>query len=92
MSVVTAYAQEMAFHVGDEREMLLCHKEYKRKLGPGMYREEMLKVRRVSQYGAEDSSSLPIASLRAVSLCCTLRDRRFSNGIPRPERAQGVDE
>lgn len=48
MSVVNVYAQEMAYHVGDEREMMLCHKEYKRKLGPGMYREAMFKVMDIS--------------------------------------------
>lgn len=48
MSVVNAYAQEMAYHAGDEREMALCHKEYKGKLGPGMYRETMFKVGRAA--------------------------------------------
>lgn len=39
-----AYADEMTYHVGNEREMGLCHKEYKKKLGPGLYREAMFKV------------------------------------------------
>ena len=35
----------MTYHVGDEREMELCVKEYKGKLGPKLYREAMFKVR-----------------------------------------------
>lgn len=41
--LVEAYADEMTYHVGNEREMGLCHKEYKKKLGPGLYREAMFK-------------------------------------------------
>lgn len=43
-SLVEAYADEMAYHVGSEREIMLCHKEYKGKLGPGLYRNSMFKV------------------------------------------------
>lgn len=43
--LVEAYADEMTYHVGDEREMMLCDKEYKGKVGPGLYRETMFKVR-----------------------------------------------
>lgn len=42
--MVEAYGDEMTYHVGNEKEMMLCHKEYKRKLGPGMYREAMFKA------------------------------------------------
>lgn len=43
--LVNAYGDEMTYYVGDEREMELCHKEYKGKLGPAMYRDNMYKVR-----------------------------------------------
>lgn len=39
-----AFADEMTYHIGDEREMGLCIKEYKGKLGPKLYREAMFKV------------------------------------------------
>ncbi len=42
--LVEAFADEMTYHVGDEREMELCVKEYKGKLGPKLYREAMFKV------------------------------------------------
>lgn len=45
--LVEAFADEMTYHVGDEREMELCVKEYKGKLGPKLYREAMFKVRTV---------------------------------------------
>ncbi|CAM9407966.1 unnamed protein product, partial [Hapterophycus canaliculatus] len=41
--LVDAFADEMTYHVGDEREMELCVKEYKGKLGPKLYREAMFK-------------------------------------------------
>lgn len=43
-ALVEAYADEITYHVGDEREMQLCHKEYKGKIGPKLYRETMFKV------------------------------------------------
>lgn len=43
--LVNAYGDEMTYYVGDEKEMELCHKEYKGKLGPAMYRDSMYKVR-----------------------------------------------
>lgn len=42
--LVEAFADEMTYHIGDEKEMELCIKEYKGKLGPAMYREAMFKV------------------------------------------------
>lgn len=42
--LVEAFADEMTYHIGDEREMGLCIKEYKGKLGPKLYREAMFKV------------------------------------------------
>ncbi|CAM9390517.1 unnamed protein product [Ectocarpus sp. 12 AP-2014] len=41
--LVEAFADEMTYHIGDEKEMELCIKEYKGKLGPAMYREAMFK-------------------------------------------------
>ncbi|CAN0064806.1 unnamed protein product, partial [Ectocarpus fasciculatus] len=41
--LVEAFADEMTYHIGDEKEMELCIKEYKGKLGPGLYREAMFK-------------------------------------------------
>eukprot|EP00752_Nemacystus_decipiens_P006823 g6125.t1 len=41
--LVEAFADEMTYHIGDEREMELCIKEYKGKLGPMLYRESMFK-------------------------------------------------
>lgn len=43
--LVNEYAEDMAIHVGDERELALCHKEFKKKIGPKLYRESMFKVR-----------------------------------------------
>lgn len=42
--LVEAFADEMTYHIGDEREMELCIKEYKGKLGPKLYRQAMFKV------------------------------------------------
>ena len=42
--LVEAFADEMTYHIGDEREMGLCIKEFKGKLGPKLYRESMFKV------------------------------------------------
>lgn len=44
--LVEAFADEMTYHIGDDREMELCVKEYKGKLGPKLYREAMFKVTR----------------------------------------------
>eukprot|EP00904_Undaria_pinnatifida_P004391 jgi/Undpi1/13953/HiC_scaffold_9.g03604.m1 len=41
--LVNEYAEDMAIHVGDERELALCHKEFKKKIGPKLYRESMFK-------------------------------------------------
>lgn len=43
-ALVEAFADEMSYHVGDEKEMALCLKEYKGKIGPMLYRETMFKV------------------------------------------------
>ena len=57
--LVSVYADEMTYHLGDEREMQLCHREYTRKLGPGMYRNNMYKVRKLQKGG--DIARAPLA-------------------------------
>lgn len=42
--LVEAFADEVTYHIGDEKEMGLCIKEYKGKLGPKLYRQSMFKV------------------------------------------------
>lgn len=41
-NLVDRYANEMVYHSADEQEMSACHKDFKRKLGPGQKRKQML--------------------------------------------------
>lgn len=62
-----AFADEMTYHIGDEKEMELCIKEYKGKLGPKLYREAMFKVTTGFQV------CVPLAGLRAQRVATCFR-------------------